>query len=366
MSSGQLEDASVLNPARPAAQRSLFVDAARSYAISLIVLLHVSAAMMYDFSSEHPGNWLIANAVNSFTRSGVPLFVMISGMLLLNSAKTESLSAFFLKRFRRVVVPLIGWTAIYFLWRVLVYRESLPFDVAVRKVLSGTVAPQFWFVYMLLGLYLATPILRVYIRHAERSNLVYFSCLWLVAATLPPMIQRISGIQLGLEFAVATSFVGYFVLGHVLSDARLTRRQAVLCGVVVLASAAVITIATYTATRRSGALDGFYQSPMNPIVVIMSVATFLFLKALPFENLSARSSGLAQAVVFFGSASFGVFWVHILVMKVLAWGKYGYRLNEATIHPAVGIPLTAAATIALSLLVVFLMRRIPFVRAIAA
>ena len=244
------------------------------------------------------------------------------------------------------------------------HGESLSIHRAIRETVSGTVSAHLWFFYMILGLYLATPILRVYMRYAERSNLVYFSWLWCAAVVLPPVVQIVTGAEFGLEFVVATGFVGYFVVGYLLSEARLTRNQVLLSGAVVLASAAVTALATCAATRRAGTLYDGYLAPLSPNVAIMSIATFLFLKAQPFEILSSRFSGLARALTWVGSASFGVYLVHMIILRELERGTLGFQLSATTIHPALGIPVTAAVTLGLSLFVVFVLRRVPFVRAI--
>ena len=62
-------------------------------------------------------------AIISIVRVGVPLFLMVSGALLLN--RKLKMSVFFKKRARSVVVPFICWAAIYSIFGLL-YFSYLP------------------------------------------------------------------------------------------------------------------------------------------------------------------------------------------------------------------------------------------------
>jgi len=57
------------------------------------------------------------NIYNSLSKPSVPLFVMLTGALLLMPEKVgEPLSVFFKKRLNRIGLPFLFWGVVYFAW----------------------------------------------------------------------------------------------------------------------------------------------------------------------------------------------------------------------------------------------------------
>lgn len=96
--------------------RLFFIEFLRCFAIIQVILLHASAPFAASTSTK--GLFWVGCILDSFARSCVPLFLLISGMLLLSSRRNESAIDFLKHRFWRVGIPLISWTIIYSGWRL--------------------------------------------------------------------------------------------------------------------------------------------------------------------------------------------------------------------------------------------------------
>src|SRR5947209_7774316 len=95
-----------------AAQREMhliYLDVLRAFAIVLVVLLHAAHPVTHD-ATVGSSRWWAANLYEGGGRCCVPLFIMISGALLLDPGKRENLSAFFRKRVTRVIIPFLAWS----------------------------------------------------------------------------------------------------------------------------------------------------------------------------------------------------------------------------------------------------------------
>ena len=156
---------------------ALPVDLIRTVAIILVILLHASIQPYPNIGLMSPQGvqiWWASNIYDSIARVCIPLFVMLAGVLLLQPSKAdEPLKTFFKKRLSRIGVPFLFWGATYFAWRFFANGEVLTINSIVQGILTGPYY-QFWFLYLLLGLYLVTPILRVIIKHAEWKIIKYF------------------------------------------------------------------------------------------------------------------------------------------------------------------------------------------------
>ena len=339
-------------------------DVVRVAAVAMVVVLHVAAGLLYQFGRIPASWWWTANAIDSLMRPAVPLLVMLSGMLLLGEGKDPPLWAFARRRAERVLVPLLTWGSLYYAWSVRAGEAALSWKSVAAAFIQGPIYYHLGFLYMLLGLYLATPILRVYVQKASRSNLRYFLILWLVAASLAPTFTRFSHISIGVPFVVTTSFIGYFVLGHYLRNVKVRGPSRLATLGLFCAMAAVTAWGTFGLTSRaSGTLDETLYAYLSPNVVLMAACAFLLLRSLPLAPRASRVDSWARrALRFLSRVSFGVYLIHPFVLEALGSGALGVSLTNATIHPAFGICATSMATLILSLLGVAVLRKIPVVR----
>lgn len=150
------------------------LDVLRAGAAVLVVLLHCSGSLrpLAEFGPEWWGTALL----QAFTRSAVPLFVMISGALLIGP-ETENLAAFYRRRASRILVPLIFWTLFY----QLISTRGLSGRI-VATIYGGTPYPHLWYLYMLLCLYFVLPAVSAAYRSMNRGWLVLLS-LGLIGST---------------------------------------------------------------------------------------------------------------------------------------------------------------------------------------
>ena len=156
---------------------TLPVDLIRSVAIIFVILLHASNEpnLNVDFMSPQGVQlWWASDVYGSIARTAVPLFVMLTGALLLQPTKTdESLGVFFRKRWNRIGVPIIFWAIIFYIWDFSVKGQTLTLTSVLQDALAGPYV-HFWYVYLLVGLYLITPLVRVVVAHADWKIIRYF------------------------------------------------------------------------------------------------------------------------------------------------------------------------------------------------
>src|SRR5450756_1517432 len=85
---------------------ALPVDLIRTVAIILVILLHAAIEPNPNLNIMSPEGvqlWWTSNVYDSIARTAVPLFVMLTGALLLQPSKAdEPLRVFFKKRWNRI------------------------------------------------------------------------------------------------------------------------------------------------------------------------------------------------------------------------------------------------------------------------
>lgn len=131
------------------------IDFLRVVAAMAIVSVHMSAQSYWEISRIGYQNWLVSAVLGWWWMWGTPVFIMISGYLLLNSRSSGW--EFYLKRLKRLLIPWLFWNLIYYGWSVNVEAGTASFwDQLWTK---GNYY-HLYFLNLLIGLYVVTPILK--------------------------------------------------------------------------------------------------------------------------------------------------------------------------------------------------------------
>ena len=169
--------------------------------------------------------WWSTSVYLALVIMGVPLFIMLSGSLLLVPSKVnEPIRVFLKKRLSRIGIAFVFWSIVYFAWDYFINHAALTVNSIIQSFLSGGAYKQFWFIYLIMGLYLITPILRIVVAHADRRILRYLIILWFIGVSLIPLFHLISGFTVDDNLFAFGGFIGYFVLGVYLWVCRLKPR----------------------------------------------------------------------------------------------------------------------------------------------
>ena len=220
-----------------------WIDLLRIIACFFVVCSHCSDPFLVSSErSDFVGGWIVGSVV----RCSVPLFVMMSGALLLPTSL--GLGAFYTKRIRRLAVPLIFWSIVlpflFYLYMNVAGGSAFPLldssaytlESACRKAFTFFLnfnydTTPLWYLYMLIGLYFIIPILSTWIKNAPRIEVKNVLILWGITLFLPYI--ELAAKELGFigypgnsqllgmcewnifgTFYYVSGFVGYLLLGY--------------------------------------------------------------------------------------------------------------------------------------------------------
>ena len=207
-------------------KRLVYLDWLRVFATIAVVTIHVAAGAG-SVGEMQPGkslNWLEANLFETLSRWSVPGFIMISGALLLQGQKITSLGVFLKKRLSKVVIPLVGWSILFYLYGC--YKGYFIFSLnsGVKLFITNGISDHLWFLYMIIGIYLIAPLLQIFVKHATKQHIQYFLLLWLYSSVVTRLSNFWLGFNLSIELFYVTDYVGYFLLGYYLNQYEIPKR----------------------------------------------------------------------------------------------------------------------------------------------
>ena len=340
--------------------RLAYADLLRCAAMLAVIVLHVAGSQLAAVPVDS-GAFQVFNLYDGLVRWCVPVFVMLSGMFLLDPKHSLPLSKLFFGHILRIAVALAVWgTAYALLLRVREYGLSWgSVRAALHSVLLGQTHFHLWFLYMIIGLYLVTPVLRAFVRGAGRRDFHWFFLLVFLFAWLIPTVLRLRPSQTlslyvnNLNLHLVLGYVGYYVLGYYLKEYTLSRPAEYLTYLLGILGAVVTVGGTAWLSRQQGALVQTLYSYDAPNVALMSAAVFVF-----FRYVLGVSDERSRRQRFSGAAriSFGVYLVHAFFLIALQH----FGVTTLSFAPALSVPALSAVVFLCSLAVAWLLSKVPF------
>jgi surface polysaccharide O-acyltransferase-like enzyme len=313
------------------------VDLIRSVAIFLVILLHISIEPIVAPPQLITTAWWASDFFNSIARPCVPLFVMLTGYLLLQPSKVnEPLKVFFKKRFARIGLPFIFWGAIFFVWLILFDNVNFSLDYLVLSMLQGPYVT-FWYLYMLIGLYLLTPILRVLVAYASDNVMKLLLVVWFIGSGLVPL-GYVFGYSLNSNVFVLPGWIGYFLLGAYLPKMKIKPRRWRLFALLAVGFAWTMIASAMMQISPGPELYYFYDY-LTANVIVASVALFLLLTSVSAASFEKMPSSAKRLIHTISGVTLPVYLFHMLLVEAFEKGLFGFTLNIMSLNPLIMTPL---------------------------
>lgn len=300
-------------------KRIIWLDFVKFIAISMMIAVHCTDNVTPTERSEAWYN-LWGSFYGSFMRPAIPLFVMVTGALLL--PVKENISTFYTKRLTRLVIPFIVWSVLYnlFPWitRLLGLSPTIindffawaepdqSFSGALHNILMipfnfSMLAVQMWYVYLLIGLYLYMPFFSAWVKQASVKEQKIFLTLWLISLFIPYLREYLtkdlwgtcSWNEFGLLYYFA-GFNGYLLLGYYIKNNDINFSWGKLA-VIGIPSFIIGYCITFLGFKSITAIPGqpaelveLFFTYCSPNVLLMTLPIFLVIKKNHFKSVTIR------------------------------------------------------------------------------
>jgi surface polysaccharide O-acyltransferase-like enzyme len=349
---------------------ALPVDLIRTVAIILVILLHAAIEPNPTVNFMSPQGvqlWWTSDVYDSIARTAVPLFIMLTGALLLQPNKAdEPLRVFFKKRWNRIGIPVLFWGAIFFAWDFTVKGQALTAVSVLQGVLAGPYV-HFWYVYVLVGLYLITPLVRIVVAHADWRIIRYFLLIWFVGTGIVSLLTLYSNlgpqtVWFRDNIFLLTGLIGYFILGAYVIKLRF-RSSFLYIGLIL--STVWTIIGTYFLIATLGEqYSQFFLDASSFSVIIASVTLFLLLAAVPNQTVENRFPRGNKVLKVISQNTLPIYLFHLIILETLQKGYLGFKISVTTMNPIIEIPLVTAVTLLLSLAIIVPLKKLPYLKRI--
>lgn len=359
-------------------KRNVGLDIVKFIAIFMMIAVHCTDNVSPAERSQ-PWYNLWGSFYGSFMRPAIPLFVMVTGALLL--PVKQSLSDFYAKRLSRLVVPFLVWSVLYnlfpwitgllgfspsvisdfFVWAV----PDQSFTSALHNILMipfnfSMYAVQMWYVYLLIGLYLYMPVFSAWIRQASVNEQRFFIVIWFISLFVPYLREFLtkdlwgtcSWNEFGL-FYYFSGFNGYLLLGYYIIHNRITVswKKLFWIGVPLFVVGYCITFFGFKSMTavpgQSVELVELFFTYCTPNVLMMTLPIFML-----FQKIRVNSDIVKHFVVIVSKCTLGIWMSHYLFL-----GPCYMFIESLSVHTMVKLVICTVLLLSITCTFVYIVRR---------
>ena len=331
-------------------ERVIFIDYARTLAILMVIMCHVidvNCLFWLGYQEMSRLRQMVIYALLTFGRCGVPLFLMITGYLLLDrDYRKGKWKEFYRYKWLHLFLITEVWFGIYELFSVLAQKNSFNIKDFLCCMLFIKEPPlsHTWYLPMILQLYIILPILsNILHRMPKRGKMGV-----VLMVALLVLLFQILGIDSMTQRAVYLLYVmiGYSYKklqesGQVSYEKKIRRCYGIL-SLSSLLGAEIYLLIQY---KKGEAVHLWYD---NPCVVVLGTMLFgILLMSVQHSNAFVKKVS---------SMSFGIYLIHnMIALSLIPW------ILEWHMNLYVSILVTYGIVFITSCVCVILIEKIPYI-----
>jgi surface polysaccharide O-acyltransferase-like enzyme len=313
------------------------------------------------------------NIYDSSTRWGVPIFVMISGCFHLRPNENgttfkEEIKVIYKKVFR-IICAIIFWGIFYnsinMVGKYFIRNETITIFDMIKipgMIALGPAWYHLWFLYMLMGLYLLTPIFRCFINHTEKEGVEYILILYFIIGTCFPLINIIlnklpifMGRTIYFPVVELSGYIGYYIAGYYFANNKLKDKIKTRIYFLAVLSTLITIIGTSFMSIYKNEPTAELYGYLLPNTMFVAYALFIFFNE-KFRRIefSRKTEKIISRI---SKDTFGIYLIHALVIEM--FGIIG--LNTLIITPILSIPIISIMVLIISEIGTIILNKIPVI-----
>ena len=290
--------------------RKQFLDVLRVLATCAVVLMHVltGATDVTDASIMPEYRSLLLSVMDLVTWC-VPIFLLISGYLFLNPERTLTYPVMIKKYCRRIALAILLFGVPYAASELVVAERTFRIRMipeALKMTLMGHTWSHMWYLYLILFLYLITPLLKKVLRVLPVWGAAAVMAVIFLGSSVAPFLNKVLDINSIPVLPDGGVYFLYYLCGYLFA----VREVCVDKGRNVWLTAAVAVLALGMILSRTLAGFSIQMAYNYPFTVLLAVLLFA-----AGWNGSIKKHRIPWQEA--GALSFAVYLVHPVYVNLL-------------------------------------------------
>lgn len=263
-------------------RRILEMDVIRAFAIVAVIVLHVSATILYrstPYSTVYDVNFVL----NQLSRFCVPAFIIISGMgLTINYKKDCSYFKFIVKRFVKIIPQYVVWCLLY----IFIITKDFNIHTDLNDIAFGNVFYHFYFVPLIIEFYIIFPLIYKFIGKRWWLLLSFLVTLFFIIYAY--YFKVVTPDQWFWNKKNLLYWIFYFSLGGYIGKnldnifRKLKKNRLILCFVFLLST--FILLYSFIMGNQYGKSIDYITTFQRPAVIFYSTFFVIFIFSLEWKK----------------------------------------------------------------------------------
>lgn len=347
-------------------KRIVYLDYLRVTAILGVLLNHVSA----NWEKAMFPNSTIALIYNAFGRIGVPLFLMLTGVLLLDNRLI--IKEFIKRRYPRVIKPFLFWMSLLIIYTMFVLLPSILRGNVLSFIITSYLSDR-WYVWMILGVYLIIPIISSFIKSFKMKGVEYFFIIWLITTGLISLSVVFDFSLNYLDLVIFSGPMGYLILGYYLhnKEFNISPRKIVNFSLIVFIVMSFLKFLILNQEYINPYLFRYMIFTTKSRLEIDTVSIFQVAAIfLVFKHISEVKSGIYNTIHKFANkklvlafiismsqASYGIYLNHYFITNTLKFLKFPFTILPSIIV----VPILTITVLLFAYSIIMVLNKIPVI-----
>ena len=299
--------------------RVKYCDALRLIAIFSVVMIHVLAMYRDTYIATNKLYYGIVTFFDSLTRTGVPIFFMITGAFMLSKKEEFKYKDFIKKRVPKLCIPFLIISIIYYIYNGYINKETVSILNFIEVFTSGGgVKYHFWFMYTIITLYLFIPFLKVLVQNLKCNDLKILITIIFIFGNLLNTINLFTtkiGIPLFSGFILNNLIIytNYVFLGYYLYKYEVKpeiRKKIYIIGVLSILALPIADVFYQGNTRMDVLVTATSIFPFFPSISIFLLFKYNYNK-WKIPNIIEKFINRTTPLIFY------IYMVHVLIMEII-------------------------------------------------
>lgn len=330
----------------------MYINILRIVSCLMVIINHTHGILLENNTTSNSIFYMLGF---SLCKIGVPLFLMITGTLLLDKNYDYKK---ILKCIFRVLVPVIGLSFVFYIKDV--GFNNINLIIFFKDIIMSPYIIPYWYIYALIGIYLTIPFLQKMIKNFKDRDYYIFILLFLIIPSLLALLKTYVRVNINYNFTTAffPIIISLVVCGNFLSKIKLTKKYFIISILIFIVSYIGMFLSMYLPYLNNETISYTLDSWNAFPVLLMSISIFYSVRYL-LENKS-YSKKTNYMITTVASTTFGIYLIHTaLNYKLYNLSIIKYIFNFNLIF---GIIILEILVFVVCMLIIYILKKIPIIK----
>lgn len=333
--------------------KKIWIEYIRVFATLAVILLHCSTTVIDNTANLKMVNQfdiIFLDICQLISRWAVPCFFMITGALLLNPNKKIN----YKKYITRIIIIIMLFGTFYSFLELFFDYRTINFKIVFQAILNTIQNKSWshmWYLYVLIGLYLITPLLKAAINVISERELTYFIAIFGIGCLTINTVNYLFNMQIE-NFMLFNTYVLYYITGFYLTlDNHIFKSKNNIIWIF-LCCITMSTIDIINIIKNAETLK-WLTNLDNIFTFILSINVFLYFKRIFEKNLNEN-----RVITFISKYSLLIYLIHPLFINII---YKIFCITPLNFFVPIGVILMFAIILILTLISAIIVKKVPII-----